>query len=297
MANKTGKRGLNKINASITKYAQGIISAIIILVVLPSTSCLSHEPMLPQPSAKDQSFIGWWLSEKLDGVRGYWDGEKLWSKNGQLLHPPQQFTKGLPSFSLEGELWAGRNRFEYTAATVLRQQPHEGWLELKFAIFDVPVQGKSFQQRIGDASRWFKSHPSQYAFVIEQTEVHNEQQLQHELSRINQLGGEGLIVRDPNAHYHSGRSHSICKIKPYQDDEAIVIAHQKGQGKNRGYLGALVVQNNNGITFKIGTGFTQRERQDPPAIGTTVTYKYNGLYRSGIPKFPVFLRIRKDSKL
>src|SRR5437660_1580187 len=28
---------------------------------------------------------GWWMSEKYDGVRGYWDGRKLWSRNGNLI--------------------------------------------------------------------------------------------------------------------------------------------------------------------------------------------------------------------
>jgi len=294
---KATEEGQNKIHLSLFSWIRNLITTIVLLAIFSPFPCLSHEPMLPQVATQSQPFTGWWLSEKLDGVRGYWDGEKLWSKNGHLLHPPAQFTQGLPPFALEGELWAGRNSFETTSATVLRQAPHLGWLKLQFAIFDVPVYGKSFRQRIDNAKRWFKSHPSEYAFVIEQTEVRSEQHLQQELSRINHLGGEGLIVRDPEAHYRSGRSHSICKVKPYHDDEAVVIAHQKGQGQNLGYLGALVVQNSAGITFKIGTGFSQSERQNPPAIGTTITYKYNGLYRSKIPKFPVFLRIRKDSEL
>lgn len=294
---KLTAKKINKIRNSTFKLIQNIISTIVILALLQPIGCLAHEPMLPQTATKDQSFTGWWLSEKLDGVRGYWDGEKLWSKNGHLLHPPLAFTQGLPPFPLEGELWAGRNRFEDTSATVLRQQAHTGWLKLKFAIFDVPIHGKSFRQRIARATMWFRSHPSQYAFVIKQVEVHSKHQLHQELSRINKLGGEGLMVRDPNAHYRSGRSHAICKVKPYQDAEAVVIAHLNGQGRNLGKLGALVVQNSDGITFKIGTGFNQSERQSPPAIGTTITYKYNGLYRSGIPKFPVFLRIRYDQTL
>lgn len=253
--------------------------------------------MLPHSTPSQASFVGWWMSEKLDGVRAYWDGKQLWSKNGHQLHPPQQFTQGLPPLALEGELWAGRNRFEFTASTVLRDEPHMGWLKLQFAIFDVPVGGGSFQQRIHEAQSWFMIHPSPYAFVIEQIEVLNETHWQQKLSKINQLGGEGLIIRDPKAPYQPGRSHSIYKLKPYQDDEAIVIAHQNGQGKNQGQLGALVVQREDGVTFKIGTGFSQSERRNPPAIGTTITYKYNGLYRSGVPKFPVYLRIRKDREL
>lgn len=266
-------------------------------IALQPSATLAHQPMLPQIYRHEQNIMGWWMSEKLDGVRGYWDGERLWSKNGQPFYPPTQFTQELPPFALEGELWAGRNRFEFTTATVLRQQPHPGWLELKFAIFDVPQQDKTFRQRIALAQQWFQHHPSSYAFVIEQIPINSEHHLQQEQQRISDLGGEGLIARDPNALYTAGRSHSICKIKPYQDDEAMVIGHINGNGRNSGHLGALVVQKPDGITFKIGTGFSQSERENPPPVGTTITYKYNGFYNSGIPKFPVFLRLRSDNEL
>ncbi len=268
----------------------------LLLAMLPLCG-FAHQPMLPKIYSQDKDVVGWWMSEKLDGVRGYWDGEQLWSKNGQLFHPPAQFTQQFPPFALEGELWGGRGTFERTAAAVLRHQPHAGWLELKFAIFDVPHGDKSFRERITLAEEWFQQHPSNHAFVIEQIPITSEDHLQQQQQRISQLGGEGLIVRDPNAHYSAGRSGSICKIKPYQDDEAIVIAHLGGQGKNTGRLGALLVQKADGITFKIGTGFSTNERENPPPIGATITFKYNGLYSSGIPKFPVFLRIRSDSEL
>lgn len=277
---------------------QRIITLLVFtLLVMQPLSSSAHQPMLPKIYKQNQDVVGWWMSEKLDGVRGYWDGHQLWSKNGLRLSPPAQFTQQLPPFALEGELWGGRGTFERTAATVLRQQPHLGWLELKFAIFDVPQSDKSFRQRIFLAQEWFKLHPSDYAVVIEQIPINSEDQLQQEQQRISQLGGEGLIIRDPNAHYSAGRSGSIFKIKPYQDDEAIVIAHLNGKGQNTGCLGALLVQKADGITFKIGTGFSRTERQNPPPIGVTITFKHNGFYTSGIPKFPVYLRIRRDSDL
>lgn len=268
----------------------------ILLAMLP-LSGFAHQPMLPKIYNQNQDVVGWWMSEKLDGVRGFWDGEQLWSKNGHPFHPPAQFTQQLPPFALEGELWGGRGTFERTAATVLRQQPHAGWFELQFAIFDVPHADKSFRERIALAKEWFQHHPSDYAFVIEQIQIDSEDQRQQAQQRISLLGGEGLIVRDPNARYSPGRSSTIYKIKPYQDDEAVIIAHLGGQGENTGRLGALLVQKADGILFKIGTGFSRNERDNPPPIGATITFKYNGLYSSGIPKFPVFLRIRKDNGL
>ena len=45
---------------------------------------------------------GWWMSEKLDGVRGYWTGKQLVSRSGIPFHAPQWFTKNFPSTPLDG---------------------------------------------------------------------------------------------------------------------------------------------------------------------------------------------------
>ena len=37
---------------------------------------------------------GWWLSEKLDGVRAYWDGTQFLSRNGNRYVAPEWFTLG-----------------------------------------------------------------------------------------------------------------------------------------------------------------------------------------------------------
>jgi DNA ligase len=253
--------------------------------------------MLPGIYSKKHDIAGWLLSEKLDGVRGYWDGRQLWSKNGRLLHPPAAFVENLPGFALEGELWAGRGTYEKTVSIVLQQEAHEGWLQLKFAIFDVPGEDGGFTRRLQKARDWFTAHPSPYAFIIAQTPVRDESQLQEELQRVQKLGGEGLIVRAPNALYAAGRSTEILKVKGYQDTEAVVVGHLPGQGKNSGRLGALLAELPNGIRFKIGTGFSDEERKSPPRIGEVITFKFYGYYPSGIPKFPSFLRIRRDKDL
>jgi DNA ligase-1 len=251
-------------------------------------------PMLPLADDGERDISGWLMSEKLDGVRGYWDGQRLWSKNGTLFQPPPAFVAGLPPFALEGELWAGRGSFETTAAIVQRQDDPAGWLQLRFGIFDVPQAPGSFRQRIAVASAWFAAHPSAHAFVIAQQPVQDRDALQRELKRIERLGGEGLIVRDPEAGYLAGRRPEILKVKSFEDDEAVVVEHLPGQGKNAGLLGALLVELPDGTRFKIGTGFSAEQRRNPPPLGTTTTFKHHGHYRSGVPKFPVFLRIRRD---
>ena len=267
---------------------------ITLLATVPGTAA---ELMLPQIYTQQVDVTGWLMSEKLDGVRGYWDGKQLLSKNGHLFYPPAAFTRDLPPFPVEGELWGGRETFEKTVSIVNQQQAHDGWLRLKFALFDVPQAADGFTARLAKAKAWFAANPSAYAFVIPQRLVLDHAHLQQELNRIEKFGGEGLIVRMPDAPYVGGRSSEIFKVKNYQDAEATVVAHLPGKGKNAGKLGSLLVALADGTQFKLGSGFTAAERQTPPQIGAVVTFKYYGNYKSGIPKFPVFMRIRQDQSL
>ena len=255
------------------------------------------EVMLPQVYSPETDVSGWLMSEKYDGVRGYWNGHQLLSKNGKKFYPPVKFIQGLPPYPMEGELWGGRGTFETTVSIVNKQYPNSGWLRLKFAIFDVPLSSQGFLDRIEKARLWFTEHPSPYAFVISQIPVTTQTHLQNELQRIEELGGEGLIVRKPDALYKAGRSTEILKVKNYQDAEAIVVEHLPGKGKYKGRMGALLVELDDGTRFRIGGGFSDIEREFPPPVGALVTFKYYGYYNSGIPKFPSYLRIRKDADL
>lgn len=256
-----------------------------------------RELMLPEMYEGDIDVEGWLLSEKYDGVRGCWTGKELLSKNGVQLHPPLTFIEGLPPFAIEGELWAGRGAFTKTVSIVNKESPHDGWLELQFAIFDVPGAGGGFLERIEKAKQWFTKHPSKFAFVIEQKVIEGPSDIDRELQRVSALGGEGLVIRTPDGIYKDGRSTDILKVKTYQDAEAKVIGHLPGKGRNEGRLGALLVEEKDGTRFRIGGGFSDGERENPPAVDTTITFKYYGRYPSGIPKFPSFLRVRGDAGL
>jgi DNA ligase-1 len=276
----------------------GIITCLLLAggLWLASQTCAS-ELMLPQVYTGQVDVAGWLMSEKLDGVRGYWDGRQLLSQSGNPLHPPAAFIRDLPPFPLEGELWGGRGRFEQTIGSVKRQQSDPGWLQLKFAIFDVPQAPGGFRERMRQASDWFADHPTNYAFIIPQIPVRDQAHLQQELERIERLGGEGLIVRRPDARYRAGRSMEILKVKSHQDAEATVLAQLPGEGRNAGRLGALQVELEDGTRFRIGSGLSDADRDSPPPVGSLITFKYYGTYQSGIPKFPVFLRLRSDRDL
>lgn len=276
------------------KRLQTLIILLLSIALNVAAWAAPSAPMLPLADDGEREISGWLMSEKLDGVRGYWDGQQLWSKNGTLFQPPQTFVADLPPFALEGELWGGRGSFETTAAIVQRQDDPAGWLQLRFGIFDAPQAPGPFRRRIELATAWFADHPSAHAFVIPQQPVQDREALRRELARIERLGGEGLIVRDPEAEYLAGRRPEILKVKSFEDGEAVVVGHLPGQGRNAGLLGALLVELPDGTRFKIGTGFSNEQRRNPPPLGTTITFKHHGHYRSGLPKFPVFLRIRRD---
>jgi len=83
-------------------------------------------------------------------------------------------------------------------------------------------------------------------------------------------------------------------VKSFTDDECKVIGYKEGKGKFQGLMGSLICEWK-GKTINIGSGFSKKERFYPPKIGTEVTFKFNGLTKYGNPRFPVFLRIRKNN--
>jgi DNA ligase-1 len=267
-----------------------------IICLFAFISCFSlqnvqaQEIMLPLVYEKGIELTDWLMSEKLDGVRGYWDGKKLLSKNGIPFNPPRSFTKNFPDFEVEGELWGGRGTFEKTVSIVMQKDAHIGWQELKFAIFDVPKASGGFEDRLNVAKMWFGRHPTEFAFVIEHKPITSAAYLQNELKMIEEVGGEGIILRKSRSPYIPGRSKDILKLKSYSDMEAVVVGHLGGEGRNAGRLGSLLVELPHDKTrFKIGTGFSDAVRVNPPPVGTVITFKYYGFYKSGIPKFPSYL--------
>jgi len=237
---------------------------------------------------------GWWMSEKLDGVRGYWTGNKLISRQGNLFNAPEWFTRDFPSTPMDGELWTEREQFQELVSIVRRENADTDWEKVHYFVFDVPEIEGGFEKRLDFARRWFLEHPNLFAEVLEHQICESEEHLRKKLKEIESLGGEGLMLRKPGSPYTVGRSHDLLKVKTYEDAEATVIKHLPGSGKHTGRLGSMLVELPNGIQFAIGTGFSDQERDNPPPIGSIVTFKYYGFYKSGIPKFASFLRIRQE---
>jgi DNA ligase-1 len=236
---------------------------------------------------------GWWMSEKLDGVRGYWTGGEMISRSGIPFRVPEWFTRNFPSTPLDGELWIGRRQFSKLVGIIRRKVPAAGWEKVRYFIFDAPKAAGGFEKRLDFARRWFRENPNPYTAVLTQQICENEMHLRRKLRAIESNGGEGLMLRKPNSPYTVGRSYDLLKVKTFKDEEATVIEHLPGSGKHAGRLGALLVELPNGIQFAVGTGFTDQERENPPPVGSTITFKYYGFHESGIPRFASFLRVRE----
>ena len=234
------------------------------------------------------------MSEKLDGVRGYWTGKELISRQGNPFHVPEWFTRDFPQTPLDGELWTERDQFQELVGIVRRENAGTDWEKVHYFVFDAPGTEGGFEKRLDFVRRWFLVHPNLYAEVLEHQICESEEHLRKELKEIESLGGEGVMLRRPDSPYTVGRSYDLLKVKTYEDTEATVIKHLPGSGKHTGRLGSLLVELPNEIQFAIGTGFSDKERDNPPPIGSTVTFKYYGFYKSGIPKFASFLRIREE---
>jgi DNA ligase-1 len=238
---------------------------------------------------------GYWVSEKLDGVRAYWDGRRLITRGGIVLRAPAWFVAGLPAVPLDGELWMGRGRFAEVSGAVRRLEPDAAaWRRIRYMVFDLPGSEAPFGERLRALRQLLEASRSPYSAVVEQQRVTDHPALMALLEGIVAAGGEGLMLHRDAALYRAGRSGDLLKVKPYMDAEARVITHLPGQGKYTGMLGALLVELPSGRRFRIGTGFSDAERADPPPIGSTVTFKYHGLTKTGLPRFASFLRVRDE---
>ncbi|MDI3325985.1 DNA ligase [Pontibacterium granulatum] len=234
----------------------------------------------------------YWVSEKLDGVRGYWDGKHLLSRSGRPITAPAWFTEGLPDHPLDGELWIGRGKFEAVSAIVRRMQPDDSdWLAVRYMVFDLPGHSGTFTERVEVMEKVVSRIGKSWVRMIPQYRVKTESILLNELDRVVFAGGEGLMLHHQDALYQSGRTNMLLKLKPWQDAEARVIGHLPGKGKYKGKLGALLVETAEGVQFRLGTGFSDAQRADPPEVGEWVTYKFTGLTRYGKPRFASFLRL------
>ena len=234
----------------------------------------------------------WMVSEKLDGVRGIWNGEKLHFRSGKLIHAPNWFIENFPAQPMDGELWMGRGTFDRLSGIVRKKIPDErDWKQVRYMLFELPESSGTFTERIHKMVKLTASVKIPWLQAIPQIHLDSEEALLKMLDEIVKKGGEGLMLHRADSMYHSGRSDDLLKLKPWQDAEATVIEILPGKGKFSGMMGALLLKDKSGHIFRIGTGFSDSERRNPPPPGSVITYKFTGTSKKGLPRFASFLRM------
>jgi len=272
--------------------------AIILLTFLVPSPVVADElesPDLMHASPYDDAVdvSAYLVSEKLDGVRGHWTGERLLTRSGHRVHPPAWFTADWPSTPMDGELWLDRGHFAKVSGIVRTREPVDSeWREVRFMVFDLPAHDGPFEARARRIRELLGTANVAWLRPVPQSTVADIDDLDAWLERVVDAGGEGLMLHRRDGRYRAGHSDALLKYKQHTDAEARVVAHTSGKGRYRGMLGALVVERPDGLRFRLGTGFSDSERADPPPIGSRVTYRYNGFTANGVPRFARFLRVR-----
>lgn len=267
-----------------------------ILLTVSFASAAAEQPpalLLAKIYTQNTRLEDYWVSEKLDGVRAFWDGKKFISRQGHVIHAPAWFVDGLPDIKLDGELWIGRAQFAEVSARIRKNAPRDkDWRDIKYMIFDLPGSKEIFTRRLARLKTLLAEINVSHIQLIHQFKVLSHQALMQRLDKLVKEDAEGLMLHRGSSRYQSGRQDDLLKLKKYFDAEAVVISHIPGKGKFQGLLGSLLVETKDKKRFKLGSGFTLQERKNPPAIGALVTYKYFGLTNKGIPRFASYMRVR-----
>ncbi|HIF9959789.1 TPA: DNA ligase [Campylobacter coli] len=255
---------------------------------------------ISEQEIQKKNFNGYLMSEKLDGIRGIWEAGKFKTRQDNPIHTPSYFTYNFPSFKLDGELWIARAKFDEVLALIRSGSLDSSlWKSVTYNVFDVPNACEEFKltpctlsNRLKVLERYLQQNPNPYIKIIKQIPIKDQEHLKEFYKDIIFNKGEGVVIRKDFAPYEKGRSKNALKLKPYEDAECKVIAYTEGKGKFQGKIGALLCQMPNDRVIKIGSGLKDKDRENPPKIGSIVTYKFNGLTKNSLPRFPVFLHIR-----
>lgn len=267
-----------------------------LIAMLPMLSAAKDAPiLLANVIGADTDVTQYLVSEKYDGVRAIWDGKTLRFRSGRDVAAPAWFIAKLPPVPLDGELWLARGKFDELSGIVRKSPAVDAeWQRVNYMIFELPDAPGTFSARyerireITTTARWPQLR------AVEQSRVASRGELKRRLDAVVKGGGEGLMLHLADAPYVTGRSDVLLKLKPLLDTEAVVVRHLPGKGKHAGRLGALELKTKDGILFRLGTGFSDHVRNNPPPVGSMVTYTYRELTPSGKPRFASFLRVRND---
>lgn len=262
---------------------------------------------------------GYMISEKLDGVRAFWDGgvsrghvfvpysndnkmaTGLWSRYGNVILAPAWWLDRLPKIPLDGELWLDHNSFQQTVSIVRGQGD---WTNIRFRVFDTPcmesvldygqINNPNDNRLLTPAMHnWWREHgglslvrhgtPFRESYEILRS-VYDDVVEQHsDYSVLEGLGNdprvEGYMLRHPMSCWTPKRVNTLIKVKPVRSSTATVQYVTGGKGKHNGRIGSMHVVDDNTGAEFDISGFTDAERRVPESLVSDVRYDYYAGYR------------------
>ena len=267
--------------------------------------------------------VGWWVSEKLDGIRAIWDGEKFLSRNSStglgskvFSYVPQFILDAMPAgVALDGEIWKGRNQFNdissisnlIPGSKFSKEQIDDKWRSVKYKVFDIPNSTLPYEERMKELDKielnLFNCN-NRFVEKVKSVKIKNPEHLQEIYYVLTKDGAEGVMLRAPNSPYEYKRSKYLLKYKIKDDAEGLVILRIEGTGRLKNLMGSLRVElikngEKTGIFTNIGTGFTDEQRTNDPKskdyipVGSIVSFSYMELTEDSV-RHPAFRGVRHD---
>lgn len=164
------------------------------------------------------------MSEKLDGVRGYWDGARLLSRDLKPIHAPTWWLADLPDEApVDGEIWCGRGRFNDVLGAV-KTEDHPAWHEMRLMAFDLPTHLGTYEERqahLHELADLYANAGSVSMGYLNFSMCEGMRHLRAELREVKAKGGEGLMLRQPGSFYVVRRTHSVLKVRCANNTELL----------------------------------------------------------------------------
>ena len=248
------------------------------------------KPMLAHKYNPLIDYTGWYMSEKLDGVRSTYCDRQFMSRNEKQFLQSKGFDKSFPqNITLDGELFGGRGTFNETSG-ICRKKYNRDWSSLKYYVFEIPNFITPFKHTISYLNSNIRNRYNNL-IVLPQTICSSKEHLQRFFERVITEGGEGVMLRHPDSYYEEGkRSSFLLKVKRFHKATCTVIGYENGKGKYSNVVGSLVCKFMN-TTINIGSGLTDSDRINPPEIGSFIQFRYFSLSKENIPRFPTFIKV------
>lgn len=260
----------------------------------------------------DESLVRYpcFVQPKLDGIRAYYKKGHLYSRDrvqwiDEVVEHILKALSHVGNIILDGELYIpGKSRQEINSIIgVGRKTAHPERDSVRFCIFDqITKEMIPFEQRYRTCHSLIGfGHP---VSLVPLAPCHSKESADAIYDMYIAEGFEGMIYRVGNCYSNSGtakenRSRYLLKRKPRFRGEYIVVGFLEGKdtdkgGKHVNSLGALELQTEGQVKFKVGTGFTDAQRDEIwksrlNYLDRIAVVEYESLSDEGIPLQPVFI--------